>query len=169
MGKRDLVGLTVGVALALWMIAPSTTATAGEQAPVGFAAGYPSGASYDAFVATLPGFGLLVDKNGDGAVNDERCDPNGLASLAIVQGSLQFIEVGSLACLALPSAPPLFLQQACYLTASILAAARSASEIVIEQCKYQDGLVQAAEISAAYQNTKHILASRLQQDLVHRK
>lgn len=165
MRTRDLVALTVGVASALCMIAP-LEAAAGEQAPVGFPAGYPSGTSYDAFVATLPGFGILLDTNGDGAVNDERCDPNGHANLAIVGSSLQFIEVASLACLALPDAPPLFLQQACYLTASVLAAARAADEIVIEQCKYQDGLVQSAEISAAYQNTKHILASRLEEDLL---
>jgi hypothetical protein len=159
------VASIAGLALALSVIAP-LAAAADEQAPVGFPVVYPSGASYDVFVATLPGFGLLVDTNGDGAVNDERCDPNGHANLAIVGASLQFIEVASLACLALPSTPPLFLQQACYLTASILAAARAADEIVIEQCKYQDGLVQAAEISAAYQNTKHVLASRLEEDLL---
>ena len=165
MRMRDLVALTVGVALALCIIAP-LEAAAGEQAPVGFPAGYPTGASYDTFVATLPGFGLLVDTNGDLTVNDERCTANGLAELAIVGSSLRFIEVASLACLALPDVPPLFLQQACYLTSSILAVARAADEIVIEQCEYQDGLVQSAEISAAYQNTKHILASRLEEDLL---
>lgn len=165
MCKRDLVASTVGVALALCMIAP-LRAAAVEQAPVGFPVAYPSGASYDVYVATLPGFGLLQDTNGDGAFNDERCDPNGHASLAIVGSSLQFIEVAAIACLALPSGPPVFAQEICYGVSAVLAAARAADEIVISQCKYQDGLVQAAEISAAYQNTKHILASRLEEDLL---
>ena len=63
MRRRDLVASTVGVALVLSMIAPPRAAAAGEQAPVGFPAGYPSGASYDAYVATLPGFGILSDTN----------------------------------------------------------------------------------------------------------
>ena len=78
MRTRTLAASMVGLALALSVIAPFA-ATAAEEAPVGFPAGYPSGADYDVFVATLPGFGLLVDTNGDGAVNDERCDPNGHA------------------------------------------------------------------------------------------
>jgi hypothetical protein len=165
MRTRDLLGSMVGFTFALSLFAPSM-ARAGEQAPVGFPVGYPSGASYDAFVATLPGLGVLVDQNGDGAFNDERCDPNARARLAIVGSSLQFIEVASIACLALPSGPPVFAQEICYGVSAGLAAARAADEIVISQCEYQDGLVQAAEISAAYQNTKHILASRLEEDLL---
>ena len=48
----------------------------------------------------------------------------------------------------------------------IAALALQANAIAISQCKYQDGLVQAAEISAGYQNTRHMLATRLEEDLL---
>jgi hypothetical protein len=47
-----------------------------------------------------------------------------------------------------------------------IALALQAEAIVVVQCRFQDGLVQAAEITAAYQNTRHILASRLEEDLL---
>jgi hypothetical protein len=49
---------------------------------------------------------------------------------------------------------------------AIAAATLQANAIVISQCKYQDGLVQAAEITAGFQNTRHMLAMRLEEDLL---
>ena len=125
-----------------------------------------AGASYDAFTATLPGLGLLVDTNGDGAFNDERCNSNSKSAQALVAGSLQVLIATGILCNLVPSGPPLFLQEACFAVVAVAAAAVQADTITISQCKYQDGLVQAAEITAAYQNTRHMLATRLEEDLL---
>jgi hypothetical protein len=154
------------IVAAVFAMLPLVAHAGDEKAAVGSQPGYPSGASYDAFTATLPGLGLLVDRNGDGAVNDERCTSNGKAELALVQGSLQVLTATGILCNLVPSGPPLFLQEACFGGMAVAAAALQSSAIVISQCKYQDGLVQAAEITAAYQNTRHMLSNRLEEDLL---
>lgn len=166
MGVRDLLAPSA-IIISMLFAMPSLVAEAGdEKAAVGSQPGYPAGASYDAFTATLPGLGLLSDTNGDGVVNDERCDSNGKSELALVQGSLQVLIATGILCNLVPSGPPFFLQEACFAGVAIAAATLQASTIVISQCKYQDGLVQAAEISAGYQNTRHMLATRLEEDLL---
>jgi hypothetical protein len=134
-----------------------------EKAAVGFDPPYPSGASYDVFTATLPGLGLLSDGDGDGSDNDERCDSNGEARLALVFAELQIITAAGIACNALVSPGP---QEVCFGLLTIPALALQAESIVVAQCKYQDGLVQAAEITAGYQNTRHMLATRIEEDLL---
>ena len=81
MNTRGLVASTVGVALLLTVVLPLTAGAAGEQAAVGFPPPFPAGARYDVLIATLPGFGLLLDTNADGKLNDEYCDTNGEADL----------------------------------------------------------------------------------------
>ena len=159
MGVRDLLAPSATIVAVLLAMLPLVAAAGDEKAAVGSQVAYPTGASYDAFIATLPGFGLLVDSNGDLAVNDERCTSNGKSEQALVQGSLQVLVAAGVLCKLVPSGPPLFLQEACFVGIGIAALALQANAIVISQCKYQDGLVQAAEITAAYQNTRHMLAA----------
>jgi hypothetical protein len=166
MGVRDLMAPSATIVAVLFAMLPLIAQAGDEKAAVGSQAAYPTGASYDAFTATLPGFGLLVDSNGDGAVNDERCNSNGKSEQALVAGSLQVLIATGILCNLVPSGPPLFLQEACFAVVAIAAATLQANAIVISQCKYQDGLVQAAEISAGYQNTRHMLATRLEEDLL---
>jgi len=166
MGVRDFLTPSAAIVTALFAMLPLIASAGDEKAAVGSQPGYPSGTSYDAFTATLPGLGLLSDSNGDGAVNDERCSSNGKAELALVQGSLQVLSATGILCNLVPSGPPLFLQEVCFGGMAVAAAALQSSAIVISQCKYQDGLVQAAEITAAYQNTRHMVATRLEEDLL---
>ena len=166
MGVRELLTPTATIVSVVFAMLPLVAAAGDEKAAVGSQVAYPAGASYDAFTATLPGFGLLVDSNGDGAVNDERCTSNGKSEQALVQGSLQVLVAAGVLCNLVPSGPPLFLQEACFVGIGIAALALQANAITISQCKYQDGLVQAAEISAAYQNTRHMLATRLEEDML---
>lgn len=163
MGLRHLLAPTAGIALLLCALLPPTAEAGSEKAAVGSQPPYPTGPAYDVFTATLPGLGLLLDTNGDGAVNDERCDSNGEARLALVGATLQIITAAGIACNALPSPGP---QEVCFGVLTVPALALQAEAIVIAQCKLQDGLVQTAEIIATYQNSKHILASGLEEDLL---
>jgi hypothetical protein len=166
MGVRHFLAPIATIVSLLFVTLPLVANAGDEKAAVGSQPGYPAGASYDAFTATLPGLGLLPDRNGDGAVNDERCDFNGKSELALVQGSLQVLIATGILCNLVPSGPPLFLQEVCFAGIAVAAATLQGSAIVISQCKYQDGLVQAAEITAAYQNTRHMAATRLEEDLL---
>lgn len=166
MGVRDFLAPSATIVSVLFAMLPLIAQAGDEKAAVGSQVAYPTGPSYDAFTATLPGFGLLVDSNGDLAVNDERCTSNGKSEQALVQGSLQVLVASGVLCNLVPSGPPLFLQEACFVVIGISALALQANAIVISQCKYQDGLVQAAEITAGYQNTRHMLATRLEEDML---
>jgi hypothetical protein len=166
MGVRDLSAPSAIIVAVLFAMLPLLAEASDEKAAVGSNPGYPTGASYEAFTATLPGLGLLSDRNGDGAVNDDRCNVNGKSELALVQGSLQVLIAAGILCNLAPSGPPLFLQEACFGGVAIAAATLQGSTIVISQCQYHDGLVQSAEITASFQNTRHMLATRLEEDLL---
>ena len=61
---------------------PAASALQAQQAATPlFAPAYPSGPSYDVWVATLPGFGLLSDSDGDGSLANERGSSNGESEL----------------------------------------------------------------------------------------
>ena len=169
MRMRDLLTPIAATALLLCAVLPPSAEAGDEKAAVGSEPPYPSGTDYDIFTATLPGLGLLLDANGDGKLNDERCDSNGEARLALVGATLQTLTVAGIACNALPTGfppPAPGPQEACFAVLTPIALALQAEAIVIAQCRFQDGLVQAAEITAAYQNTRHILATRLEEDLL---
>jgi hypothetical protein len=142
---------------------PPTARAGDEPAAVGFTPAYPAGPSYDAFTATLPGLGLLSDTNGDGKVNDERCKANGRAAVAIVDATLRILTAAGIACNALPSPGP---QEVCFGVLTAPALALQADAIVFAQCALQDGLVQTAEIQASFENTRHLLASDLEEELL---
>ncbi len=116
---------------------------------------YPSGSTYEAFVATLGGSGLgaLSDSNGDGHLNDERCSDDfeagvGIAS-AVAGATLAIFES---ICEVIPSPG----KEVCY-GAKIVASAFDVATTTVEaQCSYQDGAVDSAEIQAGYQNTRAI-------------
>jgi hypothetical protein len=162
MRMRDLLTPIAVTALLLCAVLPPRAEAGDEKAAVGSEPPYPSGTDYDIFTATLPGLLLLLDANGDGALNDERCDSNGEARLALVGATIQTLTAAGIACNALPSPA----QEVCFGVLTTIALALQAEAIVVAQCRFQDGLVQAAEITAAYQNTRHILTSRLEEDLL---
>lgn len=162
MNTRGLVASTVGVALVLSIILPLTAGASQEQAAVGTPPSFPAGASYDALIATLPGFGLLLDTNGDGRLNDEYCDTNGEANLALVAGPYAVIKAGELACNAIP-APG---DDVCAAALTLVALPFQANAIVITQCSLQDGFVDSAQVKATFQNTRHAIASGIERNLL---
>jgi hypothetical protein len=128
-----------------------------KLAPALFTPAYPTGPNYDAFTATLAGFGLLYDGPDPGsATNDERCDSNGEAGQQIALATEKV--VCELLYIAADAAPADFLSVAVRagLFAGVAActAVTVATEITIMQCDLQDGLVDGAEIEAAYENSK---------------
>ena len=165
MVKRSVLASSMGVLLLLGVVAPM--ARAGEEpAAVGFAPAYPAGPSYDVFTATLPGLGFLSDTNGDGKLNDERCNANSRAQVAIVDATFRILVAAGIACNALPAGPPAFAQEICFGVLTVPALALQADATVIAQCALQDGLVQTAEIQASFENTRHLLASDLEEELL---
>jgi hypothetical protein len=130
-----------------------------QAGPPLFTPAYPTGGNYDAFTATLAGFGLLYDGPDPGtATNDERCDSDGEAAQQIALATEKVVcEAGYAICDALPAD---FLSVAgratCFAAIIICKEVTVATEITIAQCALQDGLVDGAEIEAAYENSKII-------------
>jgi hypothetical protein len=163
MKTRGLVASTVGVALLLTVVLPLTAGAGEERAAVGSPPPFPAGASYDALIATLPGFGLLLDTNGNGKLNDEYCDTNGEANLALVAGPYAVIQAGELACHAIPEPG----DDVCAAALVAVAVPFQANAIVITQCGLQDGFVDKAQVKASFENTRHAIASGLERNLLN--
>lgn len=131
------------------------------MAAMTFVPAYPSGGTYDAFTATMPGLGLLSDSPDVGtevgtALNDERCDTNGEAGALIALGALKVTaEIGNTACSATPSP----FEPAVCIPAGVLNEAVIADEIVLSQCSYQTALVDSAEIEAAFENSVELIGT----------
>lgn len=121
-----------------------------HPAAVGFSPDYPSGANYDAFIATLPGLGLLDF----GKTN--RTDADGVGGAWIAYHALTFT---ALAAQAVCDASLLAAPVACPI-AGVANAAAMATQVVLDQTAYQDGLVDGAEIEAAYENTVILLGQQ---------
>ena len=100
MRTRHLVTWTIAAALLLPPVLPGTVGATEEEGQVGFQARFPAGPAYDAMTASLAGLGLLLDANGNGKLNDEYCDTNGEANLALVEASFGTLVAGA------PSATP---------------------------------------------------------------
>ena len=134
-------------ALAPQLAVPATTL---------FSPDYPKGSVYDAWVATLPGFGLLLDGDGDGTAND-RCTYDGEAGIAIASGPLNVAAIaGDVACNSIVVILGEGTNLPACIVAGVLHGATLANDIVNNQCSYQDGSVNGAEIEAAYENSKLI-------------
>lgn len=122
--------------------------------------GYPSGSSYETLVATLDGFGLLSDASGDGELADERCDPNGEATSQIVAHTLTAAAIAAQTlCDTVTVALGAASNNVQCVAAGIANAAAFAADVVIDQCDFQDGAVDSAEIEALYENTVQLLAA----------
>jgi|GEM_PF-4850736 len=114
-----------------------------HPAAVGFPPDYPSGNNYDAFIATLPGLGLLP------AGKTNRTSADGVGATYIAFHALQFTALAAQAvCDASLVAAPI----ACPIAGTANAAAM-ATQVVLNQTAYQDGLIDGAETEAAYENT----------------
>lgn len=126
-----------------------------------FVPAYPAGGNYNTYTATLPGLGLQVDSADIGTetgttLNNERCDTNGEAGAWIAHAVLVIAaDVGNTACSATPSP---FEPTTC-IPAGVLNAAVSASEIVLNQCAFQTGLVDSAEIEAGFENSVEVIGT----------
>jgi hypothetical protein len=145
----------------LLMALPVTSGATQEGAAVGREPNFPTGPSYETFTATLPGLGLLLDTDADGKVNDEWCDSDGEARLAVVGATFRTLVAAGTLCGALPPGA----KEVCFGGLAVAAAALESEATVIAQCAFQDSLVDGAVMEAAYENTRHALASRLERNL----
>jgi len=161
MSMRDLTRAALGAALLLSVVLPTPSGATQEAALLGRQPTFPAGASYEVFTATLPGLGLLLDADGDGAVNDEWCDSDGEARIAIVGATFKTLVAAGTLCGALPTPA----KEICYGALAVAAAALESEATVIAQCAFQDSLVDGAVLGATYENTRHALAFRLERHL----
>ena len=104
---------------------------------------------YNTFTATLNGLGALVDSDGDGRLNDERCGADYEADLQIGYSAIGSLDAVLAGCSALPPGA----EDICFATAAIAAGTTFGFQIAISQCTLQDALVDSAEIEAAFENT----------------
>ena len=118
-----------------------------HAASSGFPPDYPSGGNYDVYTATLPGLGIMLA----GATN--RTDASAVGGAWIAFEVLEFL---ALTAQAVCDAALLGAPVACPLAGIANAAAR-ADQVVLNQAAYQDGLIDGAEIEAAYENTVTII------------
>jgi hypothetical protein len=119
-----------------------------------FATAYPVGSNYSTFRATLPGLGAMSDTPGsEPGLADERCDANFEAGVAIAAATFAFANIiAEVVCEALPELADI----PCWIAQGVLQVAAEANNTVAAQCAIVDGAVDAAEIEAAYENTKAI-------------
>jgi hypothetical protein len=108
---------------------------------------YPSGGNYDVYTASLPGLGIML------AGPQNRTDASAVGGAFIAYDVLEF---AALAAQAVCDASLLGAPVACPLAGVANAAAR-ADQIVLQQAAYQDGLIDGAEIEAAYENSVTII------------
>jgi hypothetical protein len=121
-----------------------------------FPPAYPTGSNYATFRATLPGLGAMSDTNGDGSLDDERCDANFEAGVAIASAVFSFASIAiDLGCHALPE----LLDIPCFVAAEVVALAAEATNTVAAQCALVDGAVDATEIEAAFENTVRLFGN----------
>jgi hypothetical protein len=161
MRTRHVVASILAAALLLPLVLPVTAGATEEQAVVGVLPAFPSGADYDLMIASLPGLGLLLDTNGNGQLNDEYCDTNGEANLALVGASFGTLVAAGTLCGALVSPA----KEVCFGVLTVAALALQSNGAAITQCTTQDGFVDHAQAEAAYENTKILIASGLERNL----
>jgi hypothetical protein len=161
MRTRHLVAWTIAAALLLPPVLPGTAGATDEAGVVGFQPAFPSGPGYDAMTLSLKGLGLLLDANGNGKFNDEYCDTNGEANLALVEASIGTLVAGGAVCDALPPGT----KEVCYGVLSPFAIVLQSNAVAIIQCSTQDGFIDAAQTEAAFENTKILIASGLERNL----
>jgi hypothetical protein len=170
-----LLGALVSLPAAAVPLACAPAGTSCERAPVGFEPAYPAGGGWDAFIGPAQGFDIL-DGDGDGAFNDERCDSNREAALAEIGATLGVLVALGTACEALPAGPDVTCvtppivpvpgpQEFCTAALTVPATLLEANATSITRCELQDAFVDGAEVEAAYENTKLILSRDLEQHL----
>jgi hypothetical protein len=140
---------------------PAPMASSCEKADVGFLPQYPDPGTmpkYAEFTATLPGLGFLGDGDDDGAVADERCNSSKEAGLGEGIAALATLVAVGTAC----NVAPENVDIGCFAVLTVLTTALESVSILHAQCGLQDGLVNGAEIEAAYENTRMLIASQLE-------
>lgn len=161
MRTRHLVTWVIAAALLLPPVLPGTAGATEEAGVVGFQARFPAGPAYDAMTASLGGLNLLLDANGNGKLNDEYCDTNGEANLALVEASFGTLVAGGALCDAIPTPG----KEVCYGLLSPFALTLQSNAVAIIQCSTQDGFIDAAQTEASFENTKILIASGLERNL----
>jgi hypothetical protein len=138
-------------ALPVWNLAGLSAA--GLPASL-FVTAYPAGSNYETFRATLSGLGAMIDTPGsEPGLNDERCDANFEAGVAIAAATFAFANIiAETVCEALPELADI----PCWVAQGVLQVAAEANNTVGSQCAIVDGAVDAAEIEAGYENTRAI-------------
>ena len=161
MKTRDLVAATIAMVLLVPVALPTRASATNEAAVIGFQPAFPTGTDYDVLTATLPGLGLLLDSNADGKLNDEYCDTNGEARLQLVGATFGVLVAAGTVCGASPSP----IKEGCFAALTVAALALQSDAIIITQCSTQDGFIDGAQLEAAFENTKHAIASGLERNL----
>ena len=111
-------------------------------------------------IIPIPGIddipGLLVDGDGDGNVNDERCDTNGEGIQQFVLAGVNAGDVlGNAICNAIT---PETAESPCWIALGVIQEAFVIAETNAAQCEFQDALVDGAEIEAGYENTVKLIS-----------
>ncbi|MDG2304244.1 MAG: hypothetical protein P8R42_06230 [Candidatus Binatia bacterium] len=160
---RKLVTMTVAVAILAGGFPSPCLADLQEKAAVGFEALYPSGTEYEVAVAAVNGL-LLVDGDGDGLTNDDRCDDDGEAEIAEAMAGLNILAATAPLCDAIPDASPVgdAANIACNVVQAVTALAIQSVAIYAMQCGFQGSNVDGAEIEAAFENTRLIHSAEIE-------
>lgn len=107
---------------------------------------YPAGGSYDAAVATL------------GLDDTTRCSAHREGGMFIARGVTAAAAVAAQAGCDLVTGTPVAQSVACGVLA-VVNATDLAAAIASEQCDYQDGAIDGAEIEAAFENTRTLVGA----------
>ena len=109
---------------------------------------YPSGGFYDALIAENP----VVNPFLFGG-SEERSDANAYSGEVIALLALRVIQAGASSCSSIP-----IVGAACEAAKKVAEVAIVALEVIKDSLDIQDGLIDAAEIQAAYLNTNTIIS-----------
>lgn len=163
LGPSTLAVATLAVGADLTCTAAPSTLSC-EKAAVGFSPQYPDPATmpdYDAFTASLPGLGYQSDFDDDGSVADERCSADRVSGIGAGVSALGTIVALGTAC----DVAPENVDIACFAAMAVIATTLESVAIVDRQCSLQDSEVDDAELEAAYENTRMLLASQIELSL----
>lgn len=155
---------TPGPASGAELFCPAPLGASCEKAGVGFTPQYPDAGTmpdYAIFTASLPGLGYQSDFDDDGSLANERCSANRVAGIGAGVSALATIVAIGVAC----DVAPENVDSGCFAAMAVLTSTLESVAVVDAQCSLQDGMVDGAEVEAAYENTKLLLASQIELSL----
>jgi hypothetical protein len=174
--RKSLLPLVVAIALSMGVFSGVVQADGEFLTP--FTPAYPElGGSYEDFIlggevtiipanALAPGipptdvtidFPSLLDDPDILPSKDERCDTDAEGALQFTVAATRAADLlGNTICNAIPT-PVGAEQTACWIAFGILQQGFHVAETFVQQCDFQDALIDGAEIQAGYENTKKLI------------